>query len=97
MKAVWEELSDSGGGAFINFGDFRINVHRHIDYPNDVWIMTVDNMLRPYAKHVLKAKELGEAKSEAMHYVFTALTQAASKIAEAWTPRVPPKPATEKK
>lgn len=47
-------------------GYLNISVHRHIDFPKDVWLLTCHSF---FIKHQLKNKNINKAKREALRKV----------------------------
>ena len=58
----------------INFNEFRLVVHRHIDYDKDEWLVTCYPGL--FRQSVLKNKEIDLAKIEAILLLKTLLNKA---------------------
>ena len=55
--------ADEIGSSEIRLGTCRITVHRHIDYPPDVWLASCHPGL--FSQIELASKDLGEAKCQA--------------------------------
>jgi hypothetical protein len=80
-RAHWIDLNLDGGGAQMSFKNFRVSVHHHRDYPMEIWVLTSPELFG-YQMHQLKAKTVGEAKTEAIHFVYRFLADAKDAVAE---------------
>ena len=58
-------------------GMFRLSVHHHIYFPDDVWVATCYGM---FEKVELKSKDLEEAKCQAVAKMQVVLEEAIDKI-----------------
>jgi hypothetical protein len=67
-KLVWAE---SGRQAEAHIDELRIVVHHHIDYPPELWLLSVHGI--DWGHIELKAKTLEEAKKEALERLKTHL------------------------
>ena len=67
------EWKDDKRGSTLNLSDFRVNVHRHIHYEKDDWLLSVTGMRVDCKK--LDSKELEAAKDEAERMVVSILTK----------------------
>ena len=74
-KASSDEIKESE----IYLGRFRLTVHRHIDYPTDVWLASCTNI---FSQLELASADLGEAKCQATAKVQVILEDAIKDILE---------------
>lgn len=81
MRAPWEDDRD---GAEVRICGLRVAVHRHIDYPKDVWLLTTHHP--DLCTHrVLKSTTLTDAKAEALAEVKARLDEL-SRAVGWWVP-----------
>lgn len=64
----------------INFGRFRLSVHRHIYYPPDTWLTSCPGL---FSQVELASKDLSEAKCQAKANVQVILEDAIKAILDA--------------
>lgn len=57
----------------VRFGQFRLSVHRHMDYPKDTWLTSCAYL---FTCHELAGKEISEAKCQAKAYLKAVLKNA---------------------
>jgi hypothetical protein len=60
-RKSWDDDTITSSEA--RFGGYRLTVHRHIDYPPDVWLASCTIF---FNKCVMQSKDLDGAKKEAM-------------------------------
>jgi hypothetical protein len=86
MKA-WVGLGLQGGGDYLQFKSFRINVHHHRDHPEKVWLLSSPELFG-YQLAPLKSETLEEAKTEALGIVHRYLADAKKEVEEAMNTRM---------
>ncbi len=73
---AWKDRTGGGWsdktviGAEVKVGQFRLSVHKHINYRSDVWLSSCSYL---YNCHELASKDIAGAKRQAAAYLLTYL------------------------
>lgn len=91
MKSTWQDVTLYRGGEEhvprawdIHLAGIRLTVHRHFDWPPDVWLFSVDQL--DIRNQTLQARDEDEAKTEALGHLRIAVgcILDAIKTAQGW-------------